>query len=118
MNSNIKRLAGFLILGGLLCLTMPFGIEADEESWVEFKPPLRHGSLVELIEHLLRWLYWVGIVGLGFVILVGAFQMVFSGGDPRKFEKGKKTIIYGAVGLAIILFSRMIVAIISSVLGP
>lgn len=118
MSSKIKRLTWLLVLGGLLCLAPSLGIEANGEDVIEFPSPFRHASLVELIEYLLRWLYWVGIVGLGFVILVGAFQMVFSAGDPHKFEKGKKTIIYGVVGLVIILFSRMIVDIISSVLGP
>lgn len=105
-----------LLLLGLLFLSWPVMVGANDT--IDLPPPTQHGTLVDLIEHLLNWLYWIGIVGLGFVILYGAFQMVFSGGDPDKFGRGKKTIIYGVVGLAIILFSRMIVAIISSVLGP
>jgi len=116
MKKNYKWLIWSLLLFGLLSLGWPMMVGADEV--IDLKPPTQHASLVELVEHLLRWLYWIGIVGLGFVILIGAFQMVFSGGDPVKFDRGKKTIIYGAVGLAIILLSRMIVAIISSVLGP
>ncbi len=116
MEKNYKRLIWSLLLLGLLSLSWPMMVGANNV--IDLRSPSQHASLVELIEHLLRWLYWIGIVGLGFVILIGAFQMVFSGGDPAKFDRGKKTIIYGAVGLVIILLSRMIVAIISSVLGP
>jgi len=48
------------------------------------------------------------------MVVVGAFQMLFTGGDPEKFQKGKKTIVYAVVGYAIILVAKGITLIIQS----
>ena len=53
---------------------------------------------------------------LPIVIVIGAFQMMFSMGNPEEFSKGKKTIVYAAIGFAIVLMAQGITAIIRSIL--
>ena len=43
--------------------------------------------------------------------------MVFAQGDPEKFAKGKKTILYTAIGYGIILIGWGFVTIIQDVLS-
>jgi type IV secretory pathway VirB2 component (pilin) len=51
------------------------------------------------------------------MVLVGAFQLMTSGGDPEKVSKGRKTILYTVIGLLAAFISLGIVNIIKSVLG-
>ena len=62
------------------------------------------------------------IAVLGFacvaVVLVGGVQYMTSAGETQKTEKGKKTIIYGLVGLAICVLAFAIVNfVITNVIG-
>ena len=48
------------------------------------------------------------------MVLVGAFQLITSSGDPEKVSQGKKTITYAAIGLVVALIAGGIVSIIQS----
>jgi hypothetical protein len=48
------------------------------------------------------------------MVLVGAFQLMTSAGDPEKVSQGKKTVMYAAIGLVIALIAGGIVSIIKS----
>lgn len=90
----------------------------DEASFdVGFVSPIKHPTLMKLMEHLVRLLFWLGITGMTLVVLYGAYLMITSGGDPTKFAKGQKAITYAVLGLILILLSWAIVAIIRSVLS-
>ncbi len=91
---------------------------SDLYSGIDYRSPIKHSVLTELLSYLLQLLFWLGITGMTLIVLYGAFQMIFSGGDPAKFSKGQKTIMYATLGLVLILLSRAIVAIIKSVLTP
>ena len=49
------------------------------------------------------------------MVLVGGFMMITAGGDPEKFSKGKKTLLYAAIGFVVVLFANGIVQVIRSV---
>lgn len=53
---------------------------------------------------------------LGYVIY-GGYQYIFSGGDPGKVAAGKKTILHGFIGLAIVLLAHVILSSIRTALG-
>jgi hypothetical protein len=64
------------------------------------------------------FLFWDIATPLAVImVLVGAFKLITSAGDPEKVSEGKKTILYAAVGFAIALLAGGIVSIIKSVLG-
>lgn len=91
---------------------------SDLYSGIDYRSPIKHSVLTELLAYLLQLLFWLGVTGMTLIVLYGAFQMIFSGGNPEKFSKGQKTIMYAILGLVLILLSRAIVAIIKSVLTP
>lgn len=51
------------------------------------------------------------------MILVGAFQMITAGGNPEKFSSGKKTLLYAAIGLAVVLLADAIIALVTKTLS-
>ena len=52
----------------------------------------------------------------GLMVLVGAGQMLLSSGNPEKFAKGGKTVLYAAIGFTVVLMAKGITAIIKNVL--
>jgi hypothetical protein len=63
--------------------------------------------------------YFLGILGLvavGFLIYAGVL-MVTAGGAEEQVTKARKIIMYGVIGIVIILLSYTIVTFVSSALG-
>lgn len=54
--------------------------------------------------------FLVGIAGAVAVvfIIIGGFQYITSSGHPEKLEKAKKTLLYAAIGLVIVLAAYVI----------
>ncbi len=50
-------------------------------------------------------------------VLVGAFQMITSSGDPEKFTKGRKTLLYAAIGFAVALLATGVTSLIQNILN-
>lgn len=79
---------------------------------VEFKSGLEATNIVDFAGKLAN-LAFVIIMSLAvLVVLYGAFQMMTSGGNPGKFEQGKKTVIYAAIGVAVATLSKVIVGLL------
>lgn len=69
-----------------------------------------------LLETIINWLITLGGVLATFMIVVGALQMVFSGGDEDRFKTGKNTILYTAIGYGIILLAWSIASLVENIL--
>jgi uncharacterized membrane protein YidH (DUF202 family) len=50
------------------------------------------------------------------MVLVGAFQMMTSAGEPEKISQAKKTILYAAIGLAIAIVAGGITTLLKNIL--
>lgn len=64
---------------------------------------------------VINFLFTIAIPLCGIMVLVGGFQMMTAAGDPEKFGKGKKTILYAVVGFVIIFVSGSVAALIQSI---
>jgi hypothetical protein len=51
------------------------------------------------------------------MFVMGSFKFINSAGDPKKIEGARNNFTYGLLGLVIILFSFVIISIISTVTG-
>jgi hypothetical protein len=61
------------------------------------------------------FLFWDVAAPLATImVLVGAFQLITSSGDPEKVSQGRKTILYATVGLIVALIAGGAVNIIKS----
>lgn len=85
---------------------------------VSLENPLSGGDTFEQILCTVGdWLRDIGIPIAVIMILVGAFQLMTSGGEPEKLNRGKKTILWTVVGYAILFIGWGIAEVISNVLG-
>ena len=65
-----------------------------------------------LVGFILRWAIGIG-GGIAFIlILVAAFQIMTSQGDPKRLQAGKELLTSAVAGLALIIFSVFILQII------
>ena len=46
-------------------------------------------------------------------IIVGGIQMAASAGDPKRFQRGRETVLYACVGLAIAISALAIVTFVA-----
>lgn len=65
------------------------------------------GSIINMI------IYGIGIVAV-IVIIIGGVNYMLSQGDPNKVKKAKDTILYGVIGLVVVLLAF---AIVNFILG-
>jgi uncharacterized membrane protein len=59
-------------------------------------------------------LAFVGFFAL-FLFIFAGWKYMNSGGDPKKLEGARNTLIYGILGLLVVLFSFFIIGLISTV---
>jgi len=60
-------------------------------------------------------LTYMGLVAVCTIVIAGIY-MIISLGNDEQYEKGKKIIKYTLIGLIVILFSRMIVGLVTNYL--
>lgn len=101
--------------GGSTTTRTSFGTYNPVINTVEMYKNLKNGNLhtaegiFELILSLAETL--IGVLAF-FAILIGGIQVVTSGGDATAAAKGKKSIMYGIIGMVVATLSYSIVIII------
>ncbi|MEK7498881.1 MAG: pilin [Patescibacteria group bacterium] len=70
--------------------------------------PIDSGSFVDVINGVIGFLTPFGYAVLVIIILWGGFQMMTSGGDPKGYAAGRKTLVWAAVGFAVLFLARTI----------
>lgn len=80
-------------------------------------PNLAGDSIGEIIGKITPWIYAaIGLVLLVYLIM-GGFQFMMSGGDPKASEAAKKKITNAVIGFVIVFISYWIVIVLGEVLG-
>lgn len=74
-------------------------------------------TLVDIANRIIDFLFTIAIPLTAILVLVGGFQMITAGGNPENFSKGKKTILYAAIGFAVVLLSKGVVGLIQNLVG-
>lgn len=76
------------------------------------------GDILDIIARVMNFLVTTLAPPLVAILIVfGAFQMIFAGGNPEKISKGKMTIVYSVVGYLIILLASGVATLIKNVLS-
>ncbi len=79
--------------------------------------PFGPSSIEDIIDAITKWVFYLAMIIAPLMIVIGAFMVLTSGGDPARVTKARRLIIWAAIGLAIILFSRAIYGVIKDVIG-
>jgi len=79
---------------------------------------LMQGSLRDVVFNILKVvLDIVGFLAVVMIIIAGV-RLIVSQGEEDAREKAKKTILYVAAGLLVIIFSRVIISFIIGIVTP
>jgi hypothetical protein len=70
-----------------------------------------------LFESLVRSVTALAGVGLLIMLLIGGFNFLFSGGDPKKLEQARGTITQAVIGLIIMSIAYLILLTIEKFTG-
>lgn len=73
--------------------------------------------LVPLFESLVKAVISLGGVALFLMLLVGGFNFLFSGGDPKKLEQARGTVTQAIVGIIIMSLAYLILLTIQRFTG-
>ena len=84
---------------------------------IEIPNPLKVTSISSLIDRIVDYVIGIASIILPLVIIFGAYQMLWSGGDLEKIISGRKTITYAIIGFALVLISKGITMIIAELMG-
>lgn len=103
----MEKVTKFLLAQGGVG-TQPKGIELPN--------PLKVQNIADLLDRIVGFLQTIAIPIVAIMVIWGGFQMLFATGDPEKFKTGKKTIIYAAIGFAVILIAKGVTSIVKDLL--
>lgn len=65
---------------------------------------------------ILALLLFAGIVAI-FLVIHSGFKFVLAGGDPKKVEDARSTLVFAILGLVIVFFAFLILNIVAFVTG-
>ncbi len=86
---------------------------------IKLENPLgANATIPSILKRIFNQLAWILTFCIPIIIIVGAFQMMFSAGNPEKFATGQKTITYAIIGYVIILMANGLVSIVTKILTP
>lgn len=74
-------------------------------------------NLGEIISGILPYLFTIAGLLLLLYLLLGGFQLMTSGGDPKKMQEAKGKLTNALVGFIIVFVSYWLVQIVASILG-
>ena len=83
---------------------------------IGFENPLKYDDFGELVDGIVDFIFNIAIVIVPLAIVIGAFFLLISGGDPEKIKTGKSIILYSLIGLVIVLFAKGLIAMIEDIL--
>lgn len=73
--------------------------------------------LVPLFENVVRAVMQISGVVLFIMFIIGGYNLLLSGGDPKKLEQGRNTLMYAILGLVLIVVAYLIIQLISVITG-
>lgn len=77
----------------------------------------RFSTIGDVINQLIPYIFALAGIILLFVLIWGGFELLTSGGDPKKVESGKGKITHAIVGFVIIFVAYWLVQILETIFG-
>ncbi|MBI2426512.1 MAG: hypothetical protein HYV34_01570 [Candidatus Kerfeldbacteria bacterium] len=112
---NIRARAFLFILTLLL---VPRSFSRAEDPPLELSNPLQVDNLLALVVQITG----IALAGTALFALVmiifGGLMIIASGGKEERVQKGKDTLLWAVIGLAIVLFSGVIMRFVIAGLDP
>ncbi len=111
----------FLVVGGyVLAASGDAIIPPSGDQVIDLKDLSPFGTCEKLdciLAKILDLIYYISIPITSIMVLWGGFQILTAAGDPEKVKTGGKTVLYAAIGFAVIIISKAIVYLITDIIS-
>ncbi len=111
---SMRKKIFLFLLTGIFCLVLNSLIVTNLRADYVFGNPLRNKTIGEIIDSLTNFIFYLAIIVAPLIIIVAGFLFTTAAGDAEKIAQAKKIITWTIIGFSIVLFSKGIVALISS----
>lgn len=74
-------------------------------------------DILEILTNVGNWIFFIGLLIVPIMIIVGAAIFLTAGGDPNRMGTAKKIFLWTGVGLVLIVLARGIFAVLRSIMG-
>jgi hypothetical protein len=92
------------------------GTPSNDQNVIQLFDPLQGTSLTDLLEQILSGLTVLAIPVVSIMVMIGAYYIITSGGNPGNRQKGLDYIKWAAIGFAILLLATSVAAIVKSII--
>lgn len=75
------------------------------------------GQLDCILEKIMDLIYYLSIPITSIMVLWGGFQILTAAGSPEKVKTGGKTVLYAAIGFAVVILSRAVTYLITDIIS-
>lgn len=79
--------------------------------------PAKLSDIVGILERIIRLLAPAAGIAFLIMLLVGGFQFVTSGGDPKAAGQARTTLTYAVVGIILVVAAWLILTVIKAATG-
>lgn len=87
------------------------------EKGIGFKGGKEPSTIGDLLGRLIPYIFAGAGIALLVYLIMGGFNLMFSGGDPKKIEAGRQTIANALIGFVIVFVAYWLVQILGLILG-
>ena len=92
-------------------------VEGNTAFAQQLENPLGSATFQSVADNVTQFLVVIAAPICGILVIVGGFQMMTAAGDPEKFSKGKKTLLYAAIGFVAVLLAGGAATLIKNILS-
>ena len=75
------------------------------------------GKLDCILVKILDFVFYLAIPLTSIMVLWGGFQILTAAGNPEKVKTGGKTVLYAAVGFAVVILSKAVSYLITDIIS-
>jgi len=74
-------------------------------------------DIINVLKKIIDGLKKVAYPFTVFFVILGGYQMIQSGGDPKRFDQGRNTLLFGLAGFLVVLIADLLVDLIKKIVG-
>src|SRR3989304_7750979 len=79
--------------------------------------PAKISDIVEILENIISLLAPAAGIAFFIMMLIGGFQFLTSGGDPKAAGAARGTLTYAEIGIVLVIVSWLILVLIRDITG-
>jgi len=74
-------------------------------------------QFIDLLDNIVDWIFVLLLIGAVIFIVLAGFQFITGGGDPQTLSQARTKLLWAAVGIAVAVLARGLVAAVRDLIG-